>query len=287
MALASDYHLFPHITVLVRGGGDVASGVIYRLHCAGFPVIVTELPTPLLIRRAVSYGDAVYSRQTTVEGVKARLVESMAAAHSALSRGIVPVITEPERVVLEWTHPVIVVDGRMAKNRLDTTLSDAPLVIALGPGYFAGRDCHAIVETNSGHRLGRVIWRGGAEADTGVPREGHATYSRALRAPMDGHVKPEAAIGDFIHTGQIIARIGDEAIAALYNGVLRGLIHERVFVKRGMKIADLDFQAQREHCFTLSDRSLAIGGGVLEAVFSAPQMRPYLQAKTDETATDV
>lgn len=269
--------LFDHAPVVVRGGGDLGSGAIYRLHRAGFPVMVTELAAPLLVRRAVCYGDAVFSGQTTIEGVTACLAPDADAARRLSGEGIIPVLVDADGAGWRALEPVVLVDARMEKANPDTRIDDAPLVVALGPGYSAGVDCHAVIETNRGHWLGRVIRRGPAEADTGEPGAVQGqTHSRVLRAPADGHVRALAAIGDRVDGGQTLAEIGGQPVVAPFAGVLRGLIHERVAVRAGMKIGDLDPRARREHCFTISDKSLAVGGGVLEAILSAPQLRPYL-----------
>ena len=268
---------FNRARVVVRGGGDLGSGAIYRLHRAGFPVVVTELAAPVFVRRAVSYGEAVYSGEVANEGVTARFAPDVDTARRLLDEGIVPVLVDESGDVWRALEPVIVVDARMQKVNPDTRIDDAPFVVALGPGYTAGVDCHAVIETNRGHWLGRVILDGSAEADTGEPGPVKGqTHSRVLRAPVAGHVAAHAAIGDRVETGQLIATIGEARIVAPFPGVLRGLIHERVWVDAGMKIGDLDPRARREHCFTISDKSLAVGGGVLEAVFAAPQVRPYL-----------
>jgi xanthine dehydrogenase accessory factor len=267
---------FSSARIVVRGGGDLASGAIYRLHRAGFPVIVLELPEPLLVRRTVCFGDAVYSGTRTVEGVTARHVEPD-AVDSALEAGEIPVLIDPEGETLALLQPVALIDARMEKRNLDTRLDDAPLVIALGPGFTAGRDCHAIVETNRGHDLGRVLWTGSAEADTGKPASLlNQTHSRVLRAPTAGYVRPFKDIGDHIEQRELIAEVGGARIVAPFAGVLRGLIHEQVWVTPGLKIGDLDPRARREHCFTLSDKSLAVGGGVLEAVLSSPVVQASL-----------
>lgn len=272
---------FKHTLILVRGGGDLASGVIYRLHRAGFPVVVTELETPVFVRRAVCYGEAVYSGAITVDGVTACHAGSIDAAQLWLEREAVPVLVDPAGASLTALQPAVVVDARMAKANLGTRLTDAPLVVALGPGFTAGVDCHAVIETNRGHNLGRVISTGAAEADTGEPgvMGGH-THSRVLRAPAAGYVQSHWAIGDTITAGQVIASVAGEVVTAAFTGVLRGLIHGQVWVEPGMKIGDLDPRAERSNCFTISDKSLAVGGGVLEAVLAAPQLRRYLQYET-------
>ena len=270
---------FSRALVLVRGGGDLGSGVTYRLHRAGFPVVVTERARPLLVRRAVSYGDAVFSGDITIGGLTAARAESAALAARMCATHVIPVLVDEDDSAIGVLRPVVVVDARMQKVNLGTRLDDAPLVVALGPGFSAGLDCHVVIETNRGHDLGRVIEQGPAEADTGEPGSvGGKTHSRVLRAPADGHVQPLAQIGDTIEAGQTIATVSGEPIVAAFGGVLRGLIHEQVAVVAGMKVGDLDPRAKREHCFSISDKSLAIGGGVLEAVLAAPQVRTFLQA---------
>ncbi|MFN8374609.1 MAG: selenium-dependent molybdenum cofactor biosynthesis protein YqeB [Anaerolineae bacterium] len=269
--------LFPRALAVVRGGGDLASGVIYRLHRAGFPVMVTELAHPLLVRRAVSFGEAVYAGEITIEGVSARRAKDISEAQVILADDEVAVLVDAPGQAITALKPAIVVDARMAKVNLDSLIDDAPLVIALGPGFDAGVDCHAVIETNRGHNLGRVIWQGKPEPDTGTPGNIQGvTHSRILRAPKDGYVVAYAAIGDQLKTGALIAQVAGEMLVAPFDGVLRGLVHEQVHVSAGMKIGDLDPRAERENCFTISDKSLAIGGGVLEAVFSAIQLRPFL-----------
>ncbi|MFN8378551.1 MAG: selenium-dependent molybdenum cofactor biosynthesis protein YqeB [Anaerolineae bacterium] len=271
---------FSGARVVVRGGGDLASGIIARLHRAGFPVLVLELPAPLLVRRAVSFGDAVYEGVRVVEDITARLTD-VASVEAVLAAGEVPVLVDPAGHSLRMLRPVVVVDARMEKRNPGTHLGDAPLVIALGPGFTAGVDCHVVIETNRGHYLGRALWAGSAEADTGEPGSiGMKTQTRVLRAPADGHVHAHAQIGDVLPEGGLIADVAGVEIRAPFAGALRGLIHERVPVQAGMKVGDLDPRISPEHCFTISDKSLAIGGGVLEAVLFAPQVRARLFATT-------
>ncbi len=268
---------FSHAPVVVRGGGDLGSGAILRLYRAGFPVVVLELETPLLVRRAVAFGDAAISGARTVEGVTARRIDAIEHIGATWAAGEIPLLVDPAGKSLAEIKPVVMVDARMEKRNLGTTIRDAPLVIALGPGFTAGIDCHAVIETNRGHTLGRALYEGAAEPDTGEPGSvKDQTHSRVLRAPVDGTVQPCAEIGDSIEAGQVIAYVDHHPITAAFSGVLRGLIHERVPVRAGLKIGDLDPRAQREHCFTISDKSLAIGGGVLEAVFSSEAVRAFL-----------
>ena len=261
--------LFNHAPVVVLGGGDLASGVIYRLVKAGFPVIVTELERPLVIRRAVAFASAVFEGEVVIAGIVGRRAQSVTGAQTLAAEGKVPVLVDPEGTSLSAIAPYVLVDGRMAKRNLGTRLTHAPLVIGLGPGFVAGEDCHAVVETKRGHYLGHVIWDGAAQPDTGKPgRIAGRVGERVLRAPAAGHVSTWVAIGDSVREGDPVATVGEQAIVAPFDGVLRGIIHPSVRVTQGMKIGDVDPRGVRDHCFTLSDKALAVGGGVLEAVLS-------------------
>ncbi len=272
--------LFERVPIVIRGGGDLASGVAYRLFRAGFPVTVLELAQPRVIRRTVAFASAVYDGQITVEGVTARRIADAARAASAHAAGEIAVLVDAHGASLPALGPAVVVDGRMAKRNIDTTRDDAPLVIALGPGYEAGRDCHAVIETMRGHYLGRVIWDGPAAPNTGQPGSVRGRIGeRVLRAPADGQVTSRVAIGERVEAGVVIATVGDAPLLALFDGTLRGLVHPAVPVVTGMKIGDVDPRGKRDHCFTISDKSLAIGGGVLEAVLSAPQLATRLVDK--------
>ncbi len=261
--------------ILIRGGGDLATGVAHRLHRAGFSLLITELPQPLCVRRAVSFAEAVYAggERIAVEGVIARLAPDPAAGMTYTTLNEIPVLVDEGKATLEQLRPSIVIDARLAKNKLDTTISDAPLVIALGPGYVAGKDCHAIVETQRGHNLGRVYWQGSAESDTGQPEpvQGFAGQ-RVLRAPCEGTFNGELEIGELVRAGKVVARVNGEPIVAQFDGVVRGLLHDGLRVSAGLKVGDLDPRGVREHCFLISDKARAIGGGVLEAIFAGRRL---------------
>lgn len=261
---------FHNNLILIKGGGDLASGVAYRLKRSGFPLVITELPAPMLVRRAVCYGDAVYTGQTSVEGITARKVDTIQEAQQLAGSDIIPVLVDPQATAIKILKPQVVVDAVIAKINTGTGINDASLVIALGPGFTAGQDCHAVIETNRGHNLGRIIYHGQAEPNTKTPGavKGY-TADRVLRAPAAGHVIAVANIGDLISQGQLIATVDGKELRALFPGVLRGLIHASVQVLSGMKIGDLDPRGVVDHCFTISDKSLAIGGGVLEAVLAS------------------
>ncbi len=265
--------------VVIRGAGDLASGVAYRLAVSGFPVVMTEIAQPTVVRRTVSFAQAVFDGECLVEGVQGRLVQNAAQARAVAMRGGVAVLVDPPAACVCSLSPDVVVDAIMAKRNLGTAMSDAPVVVAIGQGFRAAVDVHAVVETNRGHWLGRVILTGEAQPDTGVPAtvDGHGV-ERVLRAPADGALVPETAIGDTVSTGDVVCRVDGQEVLAPFKGCLRGLIQRGVPVSAGMKIGDVDPRATRQHCFTISDKALAIAGGVLEAVmyFLHRQGQPVL-----------
>lgn len=254
------------MTILIRGGGDLASGVALRLHRTGFPIIITELAQPLAVRRAVSFAEAVYAGQWDVEGIHAQRVDSAAEALRLAPQGIIPVLVDPEPVALMAGPIQAVVDARLLKTPTQYTLSDSPLIVGLGPGFLAGYNCHVVIETKRGHTLGRVYWRGSALPDSGLP-EGDP--GRVLRAPAAGVLRALAAIGDPIQAGQPVALIDEtHPVISPISGVLRGIIHDGLRVTAGLKVGDVDPRNVREHCFLVSDKALAVGGGVLEAILT-------------------
>lgn len=258
---------FDDLKVLVLGGGDLASGVIYRLHQAGFRMLVTELEHPLFVRRTVCYGEAVYSGIVTVEGITARRVSTSESVITAWETDQIPIMVDPAMTSVQHWQPHILIDARMEKRNLGIQLDDAQHVIALGPGFIAGEDVHAVIETQRGHTLGRVIYHGSALPNTGTPGSvnGHQA-TRVLRSPCDGFVEPYIPIGQTVQAGQALASVNGIPIIAPFDGVLRGLIHPSVYTTAQMKIGDLDPRSDSNACYTISDKSLAIGGGVLEAI---------------------
>jgi len=271
----------PH--ALVKGAGDLATGVALRLRRAGFAVVMTEIARPTVVRRTVAFAEAVYEGRTTVEGVTARRAEGLAEAEAVLRRGDVAVVVDPEAHIRDELGAGLVVDAILAKRNLGTSVADAPAVVALGPGFVAGVDAHAVVETKRGHSLGRVVWEGEALPNTGVPGEvgGHSA-ARVLRAPATGVFESGLEIGERVVAGQRVGRVGDAAVLSSLDGVLRGLLHPGLEVSEGFKLGDVDPRAERDHCFTVSDKALAVAGGVLEAAcallggvrFAAPPAAP-------------
>lgn len=255
--------------VIVKGAGDLGTGVAYRLHRAGFRVLCTDLPAPLVIRRTVAFASVVFEQQIVIEDVRAELIAEVRDASAVWQRGGVPVIVDPLCQSRQVLAPLALVDCILAKRNTGTALTDASVVVACGPGFTVGQDCHAIVETMRGHDLGRVIRRGAAHPNTGLPGEigGHSAL-RVVRAPCGGMFRGIRAIGDQVQAGEVLAEVSGTPVLATINGVLRGLIHDGIAVTTGLKVADIDPRAEIRHCFSISDKALAIGGGVLEAILS-------------------
>jgi xanthine dehydrogenase accessory factor len=269
--------------ILLLGGGDLASGVALRLHRAGLRTIITELPQPLAVRRLVSFAEAVYTGQITVEEVTASHVESINQVVSVLEKGQIPVLTIPWYEILIATRSCfstqgfnvqVLIDARMMKLPPEYNMNVAPLVIGLGPGFVAGENSHAVIETQRGHFLGRVIWQGPAQADSGIP-ESVAEHSvdRVLRAPLGGIFQAHAAIGDHLEPGEAIGEVASQVISAPFAGRLRGLLHPGIVVEKNAKIGDLDPRDDLRYCTLVSDKALAVGGGALEAILRDPDVR--------------
>lgn len=261
--------------VVIRGGGDLASGVALRLHRSGLRTLITELDKPLVIRRTVSFAEAIYQGETRVEGVLAVRVDSVSEMEAFWREGIIPVLVDPDCLILNQlnstSHQVsALVDARMTKGPPYLAINSAPLVIGLGPGFVTGENCHAVIETNRGHYLGRVIWEGGPLPNTGVPEGYDDRYrDRVLRAPAEGEFQARSVICDRLKKGDLVAEVGGQQIFAPFDGVLRGLLHTGLWVEKGFKVGDIDPRDDPSYCRLVSDKSLAIAGGVLEAILAS------------------
>ena len=253
--------------VIVRGAGEMASGVIRRLVIAGFEVIALERPAPTCIRRYVCYAEAFFKDKVTIEGVTAVLVNSAAEAIATISNQCAPLLIDPKAKQLSVLTPMAVIDGRMLKQDVDTDLYMAPIVIGLGPGFVAGENCHAAVETNRGSDLGRVFYAGSPQADTGVPAPVNGfSHQRVLRSPADGEFASYCKITDIVESGQVLGEVAGVAVVSRVDGIVRGMIHDGLKVSIGQKIGDVDPRCIKEHCYTMSDKAHAIGRGALEAL---------------------
>ena len=253
--------------IVIKGAGDLASGVAVRLAHCGFPIVMTDLPHPTSIRRTVCFSEAILKGTFTVEDVTAERSDSIEAIDGIHQSGRIAVLADPDANCINALHPQVVVDAILAKRNIGTKITDAPIVIALGPGFTAGKDCHAVIETMRGHDLGRVILEGAAEPNTGIPGNiSGFTTERVLRAPKDGVFIERRHIGDLVEKGEQIAEVDGEPIPATLSGVIRGLLPTGTPVHKGMKSGDIDPRPVQSHCFTVSDKARAIGGGVLEAI---------------------
>ncbi|MDO9544107.1 MAG: selenium-dependent molybdenum cofactor biosynthesis protein YqeB [Synergistaceae bacterium] len=253
---------------IVRGGGDLATGTIYRLWKAGYAVLSLEIETPLVVRRTVSVASAVFDGSTVIEDMEAVRIDSM--NDFSFDRSRISVLVDPEGESISILKPDILVDAIMAKRNLGTNKGMAPLVIGIGPGFSAPGDVDAVIETKRGHWLGRVIRNGSAIPNTGVPGliKGY-TIERLLRSPGEGYVIPVKSIGDSVIPGDVVAHVECLPVCSQIEGIVRGLIHPSVKVKKGLKIGDIDPRGEREHCFSITDKALAIAGGVLEVIMSS------------------
>ena len=253
--------------VVIRGAGDIATGVALRLWRAGIQVAMTDLEKPTAIRRTVAFSQAIVHGETVVEGVTARRAESPDQALELLKSGVIPVLADPEGACVPVLKPAAVVDAILAKKNLGTNITDAPVVIGVGPGFTAGADCHAVVETMRGHYLGRVLYNGAALPNTNIPGLiGGYAGERVLRAPADGVFQGARQIGDLVRAGDTAGYVNGVPMLCTIDGVLRGLMADGVPVKKGLKSGDVDPRCAPEHCLCASDKALAVGGGVLEAL---------------------
>lgn len=255
------------LTILIRGAGEMASGVAWRLFQTHFRVVLTEIPNPMAVRRQVSFCEAVYDGTKNVEGVEAVLISSINQAKTVWQSNRIPLLIDPELKQTLSLKPDVLVDAILAKKNLGTRIDLAPLVIALGPGFQAVRDAHIVVETNRGHNLGRLLTEGMAEPDTGIPGNiGGYTTERVLRAPAEGLFRTHKKITDPVEPGETVAEVNGQPVRSQIKGILRGLIRDKTPVNLGLKVGDVDPREKVDYCFTISEKARAIAGGVLEGI---------------------
>ncbi len=270
------------LKALVRGGGDLASGVALSLHFSGFSIVMTELPEPTVIRRSVAFAEAVFQGNHTVEGIRADLATSENYA-ATLRKGRIAVLVDPEATIRSRFQPDVLIDAILAKRNLGTRRNHAPIVIGLGPGFRAGVDVDAVIETMRGHDLGRVIFDGTAMDDTGVPGEiGGKAAQRVLRAPETGRVLHAKRIGDLVEQGETVMSVGGAPVAAPFAGCLRGLIADGIVVPKGLKIGDLDPRGESRYCEVVSDKARALGRAALEATFILGRRSNILEVRRNQ-----
>jgi xanthine dehydrogenase accessory factor len=260
---------------LIRGGGDLGSGIALRLHRAGIKIIITEIELPLVLRRTVAFANAIYEKEMIVEGVRSKFINGLDNIDSMLQAGIIPVLIDPEFNVLKDISADVLIDARMLKSFNDYDLGKKPLIIGIGPGFIASQNCHAIIESNRGHFLGRVLWEGSAQENTGTPGKiGSVDFERIIRAPQEGLINSGILIGTIVKKGDLLGYIGSERIIAGIDGCLRGLMHDGIYVNKNEKIGDLDPRHDPSLINFISEKSLAIAGGVIEAIATYYRLIP-------------
>ena len=256
--------------ILIKGAGDLATGIASRLYGAGHQIMMTDIAVPLTVRRLVAFSRAVYEGEAVVEDMTARLAKNQEEAEEIMEQGDIPVIVDPKAECIQWFQPDVIVDAILAKRNLGTSRNMAPLTIGLGPGFFAGEDVDYVVETMRGHDLARIITEGPAIPNTGVPgMVGGVSKERVIHSPGVGRIHNMAHIADIVEKGQILAYVGETPVEASITGVLRGIIKEGYNVPVGMKIADIDpRKEEKKNCFTISDKARCIAGSVVEILLS-------------------
>ena len=266
--------------MLIKGAGDLATGAALSFHAIGFRVLMTELACPTAIRLSVSFAAAVYEGSQQVEGVRAELASAQ-DWRRVTEAGDVAVIVDPAASRAREAAPRVIVDAVMAKTNLGTSLSPTAVVVALGPGFTAGTDADAVIETARGHALGRIIRNGSASADTGVPGDiAGRSMERVIRAPADGRVTLVRRVGDLVRAGEVLMRVEGLAVRAPFDGCLRGAISEKAPVHRGMKIGDVDPRGASEYVHTVSDKARAVGRAAVEAALAIGRERGLFQVSS-------
>lgn len=253
---------------MIKGAGEMASAVAWRIYMSNIrKVLMLETASPLAVRREVSFCEAIQEGRKTVEGVEALKVDDYNDTRKAWTEGKIAVAVDPEWELLNYAKANVVVDAILAKKNTGTHTKEAPLVIGLGPGFVADEDVHVVIETNRGHNLGRIITSGNAQPNTGIPGpiEGY-TVERVLRATCDGVFSARLSIGSKVKSGDAIGAVGEEAVLAKIDGVIRGLIRSSSWVHQGLKIGDIDPRGRADYCATISEKGRAIAGAVIETI---------------------
>jgi len=262
------------MNILIRGGGDLGSGIAFRLHRVGWNIVITEIEKPLVLRRTVAFANAIFEGDVEIEGIQASHIKELGEISGLLSKKIIPVLISPDVYEFNEFTPDVVIDARMLKKKVYYEIQKNHMIIGLGPGFIAGENCHAAIETNRGHYMGRVIWDGEPLSDTAIPGTvSQKSFERVLRAPISGTIQSNARLGMIFKKGDEIGNVNGSPIIAPFDGCLRGLMHNGIFVEQGIKIGDLDPRLDKELIFYISEKALAIAGGVLEAILSY-QIRP-------------
>jgi xanthine dehydrogenase accessory factor len=255
------------LVILIRGAGEMATGVAHRLASCRFKVCMTETSNPQAVRREVAFSEAIFDSEKEVEGITAKRIDSPDCISEVWGEGKIPILIDPEAKVKDLLKPDVLIDATLAKKNLGTKITDAPLVIGLGPGFSAGKDVHWVIETNRGHDLGRIISNGEAEPNTGIPGSiAGYTEERVIRAPKEGKFKSLKFIGDDVKANESVGMAGNAVVRSRIAGVIRGLLRDGTEVWKGMKLGDVDPRGTKAHCYSISDKARTISGGVLQAI---------------------
>lgn len=256
--------------IIIKGAGEQATGIACRLHGANFKkILMLETSAPLAVRRQASFCEAIHENSMNVEGVAAVKITDKFGLDTAWAAGMIAVLVDPQGESISSLQPDVLIDATLAKRNLGINIADAPLVIALGPGFTAGSDCHVVIETNRGHDLGRLITAGMAQANTSIPGTiAGYTRERVLRSPADGIFITQRQIGDPVGKGEVIGQVGTIEVTSQLDGILRGLIRPGSTVRKGLKIGDVDPRGETGLCTTISEKARALGGAVLEAILA-------------------
>jgi xanthine dehydrogenase accessory factor len=255
------------LVILVRGAGEMATGIAHRLASCHFKVCMTETSNPQAVRREVAFSEAIFDWEREVEGITAKRVESPDHIPEVWKEKEIPILIDPEATVKDFIKPDVLIDATLSKKNLGTKITDALLVVGLGPGFSAGKDVHLVIETNRGHNLGRIIANGEAEPNTGIPGPvAGYTEERVIRAPQEGKFKALKMIGDDVKANEKVGMIGNAVVQSRIAGVIRGLLRDGTEVWKGMKLGDVDPRGNKAHCYTISDKARTISGGVLQTI---------------------
>jgi xanthine dehydrogenase accessory factor len=255
------------LVILIKGGGEMATGVAHRLASCHFKVCMTETSNPQAVRRGVAFSEAIFESEKEVEGITAKRIESPDGILEVWREEKIPILIDPEATVKDFLRPDVLIDATLTKKNLGTNPTDALLVVGLGPGFHAGRDVHIVIETNRGHNLGRIISNGEAEPNTGIPGSiAGYTEERVIRALRDGEFKALKKIGDVVRANEKVGMVKNTVIRSRIAGVIRGLLRDGTKVWKGMKLGDVDPRGTKNYCYTISDKARTISGGVLQAV---------------------
>jgi len=255
------------LVILIRGAGEMATGVAHRLASCHFKVCMTETSNPQAVRREVTFSETIFDHEKEVEGITAKKIDSPHHIFQVWSERKIPILIDPEAEIKNFLKPDVLIDATLAKKNLGTKMTDAPLVIALGPGFHAGKDVHLVIETNRGHNLGRIIANGEAEPNTGIPGAiGGYAEERVIRAHKAGNFKALKKIGDGVRPNEKVGMVENAAVRSRIAGVIRGLLRDGTEVWKGMKLGDVDPRGIKAHCYTISDKARTISGGVLQAI---------------------